>query len=94
MPHVKPPPEKPAGAVINDPQYQLTMQLLATFQSAWQQEYNQSQVDPTTFSRLSMVALNQLAAMLAVDLGMNAEQFEAVSKHQFAEAHKNAPRFG
>lgn len=93
MPHVKPQPEKPTGAVNNDPHYQLTIQLLAAFQAAWKHEYDRSEAEPVTFSRLSMVALNQLAAMLAVDIGMNAEQFKAIAERQFAEAGKNAPRF-
>jgi len=88
MPPVKPPP------AVNDPHYQLTAELLSAFQQTWKAEYAKGKADPMTFSRLSMVALAQLAATVGVDVGMTSEQFVQVCTAVFAEAYKQAPKFG
>lgn len=88
MPHVNPPP----GA--NDPHYQLTLELLSAFQQTWKAEYAKNKADPMTFSRLSMVALAQLAATVGVDVGMTLEQFNQVCAASFTEAYNRAPKFG
>lgn len=74
--------------------YELTCKLLNEYKEKWNQQFKESSVDAALFTRLSLVALTQWAAILAVDVGMQPEHFEAVCNIQFAEAHKNAPRFG
>lgn len=91
MPHVKPPASQ---ADANNPHYQLTLQLLSAFQTTWKAEYAKGLADPMTFSRLSMVALGQLAATVAVDIGMTQHQFTQVCRASFDEAYKQAPKFG
>jgi hypothetical protein len=75
------------------PEFELASQLLTDFRNLWIEKSQKSKVDPMLFSRLSVVALTQLAAIVAVDVGMQPEQFLAVCNAQFLEAHKNAPRF-
>ena len=50
-------------------------------------------VGPVKFSRVSIVSLSQLAAVIAVDVGLTEEQFLATCKANFAEAAKRAPRW-
>lgn len=76
------------------PEFQLTMRLLSAFRDTWNTEFKAEGVDPMLFSRLSVVALTQLAAVVGVDVGMTPKQFTAVCRTQFDEAHKRAPRFG
>lgn len=76
------------------PDYQLTARLLHAFNETWKAEARQAGVDPVLYSRLSMIALNQLAATLAVDLGMKPEQYTAVCQAQFSQAYQRAPKFG
>lgn len=70
------------------------MRLLNAFNECWKDQGRQAGVDPVIYSRLSMVALSQLAAALAVDVGMKPEQFAAVCQAQFAQAYQRAPKFG
>ncbi len=74
--------------------YQLTVKLLAAFNETWKEQARQAEVDPVLYSRLSMVALNQLAATLAVDIGMPPEKFTAFCQAQYAQAYQRAPKFG
>lgn len=48
----------------------------------------------TLFTKMSAVALSQYAAVLAIDMGMNEEQFVKVSRANFQEAYERAPKFG
>ena len=49
---------------------------------------------PQKFSRTSIVALTNIAAVTAVDVGMDEEQFLRTCKANYAVAVKNAPRWG
>ena len=75
-------------------EYDLTVRLLTEFQQTWQRLYKQENIDAMVFSRFSLVALTQLSAVIAVDVGMSDEQFLSVCKAQFTEAFAKAPRFG
>lgn len=77
-----------------DPDFVLTTKLLNEYKDKWNEQFQTSEIDAVKFSRLSIVALTQWAAILAVDVGMQPQQFVAVCNIQFGEAHKRAPRFG
>ncbi len=85
---------KTPGVAAQSPEYLLTMKLLNAFNDTWKEQARQAGVDPVLYSRLSMVALSQLAAQLAVDVGMKPEQFAAVCQAQFTQAYQRAPKFG
>ena len=51
-------------------------------------------MDPATLVRLMVVAMTRYAAILAIDVGMTPEQFEAVSRANFKDAFDQAPKFG
>jgi len=74
-------------------EYDLTMRLLTEFQQTWQRLYKKENTDAIVFSRMSLVALTQLSAVIAVDIGMSDEQFINICKAQFTEAFARAPRF-
>lgn len=76
-----------------DPHYQLTLTLLNEFKNKFAELANKRLADPVVFSRMSTVALSQLAAIIAVDVGMKQDQFTAVCRSNFEEAFKRAPRF-
>jgi hypothetical protein len=82
------------SAAPPDPHYQLTLLLLNEFRNKFTELAARDLADPVVLSRLSTVALSQLAAMLAVDVGMKQDQFTAVCRSNFEEAFKRAPRFG
>lgn len=75
------------------PDYELTAKLLKEFQATWNEQYKEAGVDPVLFSRLSIVALSQLAAVVAVDVGMNIDQFMAVCRALHVKAFDAAPKF-
>ena len=77
-----------------DPRYELTLLLLNEFKAKFAELAARDLADPVVFSRMSTVALTQLGAVVAVDVGMNQEQFVAVCRSNFDEAFKRAPRFG
>lgn len=83
---------KPAGSV-ETPEYQLAAKMLIAFRDTWNEQLKVSGADPVMFSRLSVVALSQLSAIVAVDVGMQHDQFTNVCRANFDEAFKNAPRF-
>lgn len=75
------------------PDHQLAIKLLNEFRNLWVEQMKENEVDPMKYSRLSLVALTQLAAIVGVDVGMSLPQFEAVCKAQFETAYAKAPRF-
>jgi hypothetical protein len=76
------------------PEYHLVMSLVNEFRQCWVEQFtNSGGTDHVKFSQLSVVALTQLAAVLAVDVGMTPEQFTNICRAQFADLHKRAPRF-
>lgn len=75
------------------PEYQLTAKLIEAFRDTWLEKYQENLADPMTFSRLSILALSQLAAINGVDVGMTEEQFVNVCRANFIQAFKHAPRF-
>lgn len=83
-----------AHAPQTDPHYQLTLTLLNEFKAKFAELAGKGLADPVIFSRMSTVALSQLAAVIAVDVGMTPEQFTAICRSNFDEAFKRAPRFG
>jgi len=89
MPRVS---KQPPVAEVS-PEYQLTLRLLTAFQAKWNEEFKAAGVDAMMFSRMSVVALTQLSAMVAVDVGMQPRQFVAVCEAQFNSAHERAPKF-
>jgi hypothetical protein len=86
------PPVKSNGQ--ESPEYQLTSILLTELQETWKRLYAEHGKDPMLFSRMSVVAFSQLAAVMAVDVEMNLQQFTAVCKAQHEIAYKQAPKFG
>jgi hypothetical protein len=50
-------------------------------------------VSHVQYSRLSLVALMQMAAAVGVDIGMQPKQFAAMALGSFQEAHSKAPKF-
>lgn len=88
MPRVKADqPQEPS------PEYVLTLKLLSEFRQAWITQMQESGVSQVLYSRLSIVALTQVAAIAAVDVGVPVDKFLDVCKANFNEAHKNAPKF-
>jgi hypothetical protein len=75
------------------PEYQLASKLMEAFQETWKAMYAEGLADPMTFSRMSVVALTQLAAIVGVDVGMSTDQFIAINKANFEEAFRKAPKF-
>ena len=75
-------------------EYELAAQLLGDFRDLWVDKFKRAGADSVLFSRMSVVALTQLSAIIAVDVGMSLEQFVNVCAAQFSEAYKKAPRFG
>jgi hypothetical protein len=52
------------------------------------------ELDAIKYTRLSVVSLTHVAAVLAVDVGMNEEQYLKVCKANFTEAVAKAPKWG
>lgn len=76
------------------PEFLLTVKLLSEFRQLWVDQFKESGVSAVLFSRLSIVAMTQIAAIVGVDVNMTQEQFMAVCRANFDEAFKKAPRFG
>lgn len=75
------------------PEYLLTVKLINEFRQTWADQLNESGVSAVMFSRLSLVAMTQVAAIVSVDIGMTQDQFMNVCKANFNEAFQKAPRF-
>ncbi len=76
------------------PEYLLTVKLLNEFRQLWVDQMKESGVSAVLYSRLSLVALTQMAAIVGVDIGMTPEQFINVCRANFNEAYSKAPKFG
>lgn len=87
MPRIVTP--KPAQS----PEYTLTMKLVAEFRQTWVDQMREAGVPQVQYSRLSIVALSQVASIAAVDIGMTSKQFADLCVANFNEAHKRAPKF-
>lgn len=46
------------------------------------------------FQRLSVVAMSQVAAIIAVDVTITEEQFLSICQANFKEAYRKAPKWG
>lgn len=88
MPKVKKP------EVVLSPELILTNKLITEFRQLWVDQLKEAGVNHVQYSRLSLLALLQVAAVVGVDLGMQPKQFTAMALGSFEEAHKRAPRFG
>lgn len=84
-------PEDPETEV--DPNKKLLTDLLRQYQSGYLSMTQLNLADPVLLCKLSVVALSQLSAMHAVDVGMNPEQFFNICKANYSEAFKRAPKF-
>ena len=74
--------------------YELTLKLLNEIRMFWvQQQAAFVGEDPIKVTRLATVAFSQWAAILAVDVGMQQDQFTAVCRANFDQAFQKAPRF-
>lgn len=87
MPKVKKP------EVVLSPELILTNKLITEFRQLWVDQLKEAGVSHVQYSRLSLLALLQVAAVVGVDLGMQSKQFTAMALGSFEEAHKRAPRF-
>lgn len=78
------------------PEFIMTMNLLNEFRQVWldKMKGRGEGVSESVYSRLSLVALTQLSAIIGVDIGMNASQFTAVCRANFDAAYERAPKFG
>jgi hypothetical protein len=76
------------------PQQELAIKLFEEFKATFVKLATSSKDDPMLFSRMTVVALSQLAAVVAVDIGMQTDQFVNVCRCNFEEAFKAAPKFG
>lgn len=82
-----------ASPNVDDPHKMLLTSLLRQYQAGYLSMAQLNPEDPVLLCKLSVVALSQLAAMHAVDVGMQPEQFFNICKANYAEAFKRAPRF-
>lgn len=87
MPRVQPP------KAVQSPELVLTNKLIADFRQLWVDQFKEAGMPQMQYSRLSILALMQVAAVVGVDIGMQPEQFSAMALGSFKEAHKRAPRF-
>lgn len=87
MPKIQP-KQEPASADLT-----LTNKLIADFRQLWVDQLREAGIPQVHYSRLSLVALTQVAAVVAVDVGMHPEQFTAMCLANFNEARKRAPKF-
>jgi ribosomal protein L20 len=83
--------QKPQSVV--SPELILTNKLITEFRQLWVDQLKEAGVNHMTYSRLSLVALMQVAAAISVDISMQPKQFAAMALGSFEEAHRKAPRF-
>ena len=86
-------PKVQAPAEAN-PDLQLTNKLITEYRKVWVEQRNAEGGSQVRFSRLSVIALLQAAAIVAVDIGLNHEQFTNTALANYKEAFKRAPKFG
>lgn len=80
--------------VVQSPEFVLTTKLINEFRQLWIDQMKESGVSQVLYSRLSLVALTQVAAIAGVDVGMSVEQFTDVCRANFEQAYDRAPKFG
>ena len=51
-------------------------------------------VEPTIYSRITILSFTQMAAMTAIDVAMPEEQFVDICLDNYREALRRAPRYG
>jgi hypothetical protein len=85
--------DHPSNPDISSSEYELFTKLLTEFRQVWLDHLKESGADPVKFSQLSVLALSQFAAIVAVDINMHPKQFEAVCNANFKTAHDKAPKF-
>lgn len=83
-----------APTVTQDQDYQVMLKVLNELKAFWVAQLKESKIDEVKFSRLALVALTQWASIVAVDIGMSAEQFTNVCKANFIASYEKAPKFG
>jgi hypothetical protein len=74
-------------------EYQLNQKIIDAIREAWGRALEDSGADPVMYSRISVLALLQIAAVVAVDCTMQKPNFVALCDHLFDEAFTKAPRF-
>lgn len=77
-----------------NPEYQVATKVFKAFRDTWIEQGKEAGVDPMDYSKLSLVAMAQLAAIVAVDIHMPQDNFQNVCRACFEQAYKNAPKFG
>lgn len=83
--------QKPQAVL--SPELILTNKLISEFRQMWVDQLKEAGVSHMDYSRLSLLALMQVAAVVAVDIDMRPEQFAGMALGSFKEIHKKAPRF-
>lgn len=72
--------------------------LLASLWEAWGAHLptlkNKPEIDMMVFTKMAVVTVSQMAAVLAVDTMMTQDQFMKVCAANFAECYDAAPKFG
>ena len=76
-----------------NPDFELLLKLLNDHKTLIAKQLREATVDPVKLTRLNVMALTQLSAILAVDVHMTSEQFGNICRVQFIEAYNKAPRF-
>jgi hypothetical protein len=82
---------------VNNEDYAVAQLIINDLRNVWNERFKQAStagMDAVKFSQLSIIALTQLGAIVAVDVGMPTDKFIAVCKAQHDEAYRRAPRFG
>lgn len=74
--------------------YILATKLFKVFREVWLAESKEAGVDAVHHAQMSVVALAQLTAIIAVDINMPQEAFVSVCRATFDQAYRNAPKFG
>ena len=81
------------------PQQQLLdahSKLIGSLWEIWKdhRSINAENIDPDKYARLSIVSLTQVASVIAVDVGMDQEQFLKICEANFRDALAKAPKWG
>jgi hypothetical protein len=87
-------PEKQPG--VPDDLFQVHKALIDKMWELWKLSRDEvtPKIDHIKYSRVSTVTFTHIAAIIAVDVGMDEEKFLATCKANYAAAVKHAPKFG
>jgi hypothetical protein len=80
-------------SVVNSKEYDITARIINDLKATWDKLYAEGLADPPTFVSLSVVACTQLAAIMAVDVGLVEDKLLAITQANYREALKRAPKF-